>query len=310
MLTTLIGIVLGRIFRVMGLPTTLVIQQQTIGIECAAAPETLQTDRVLPALAEMVFGDVSGTRKIMITQIFGTGETKHSDEADSSTASASPGFAPSSGSYTASAGDTHTGTVTASSIYGAYFYVNGVSQGWFSGSTTATSLSLTYTFASDASGSYTMMARVYPWSGSTYGNYTDYSYTVTIGSSDSTTTPTSTPSTPSTPSYHTCGVHETSVSGTHSAAGCGVSGHYVCDGSDHSLQASCTTTNASGQYCTVSSFYACQSHTHVYKVVCRNRYCDELVDDWMEHVVTCRNGHRYWSCLPSHHEYHTTSCSP
>ena len=237
-------------------------------------------------------------------------ETKHSDEADSSTASASPGFAPSSGSYTASAGDTHTGTVTASSIYGAYFYVNGVSQGWFSGSTTATSLSLTYTFASDASGSYTMMARVYPWSGSTYGNYTDYSYTVTIGSSDSTTTPTSTPSTPSTPSYHTCGVHETSVSGTHSAAGCGVSGHYVCDGSDHSLQASCTTTNASGQYCTVSSFYACQTHTHVYKVVCRNRYCDELVDDWMEHVVTCRNGHRYWSCLPSHHEYHTTSCSP
>ncbi|RKU36361.1 hypothetical protein C6496_13975 [Candidatus Poribacteria bacterium] len=68
----------------------------------------------------------------------------------------------------------------------------------------------------------------------------------------------------STPSYHTCGVHEASVSGTHSAAGCGVSGHYVCDGSDHSLQASCTTTNASGQYCTVSSFYACQSHTHVY----------------------------------------------
>ncbi|MDE0326006.1 MAG: hypothetical protein OXN27_18980 [Candidatus Poribacteria bacterium] len=174
-------------------------------------------------------------------------ETKHSDAADSSTASASPGFAPASGSSnTASAGDTHTGKVTAPSIYGVWLYVNGTKTQWFSGSTTATSLSLTYTFASDASGSYTMMARVYPWSGSTYGNYTDYSYTVTIGSSDSTTTPTSTPSTPSTPSYHACGSHTTDVSG------------------DHTLQASCTSTDSNGQYCTVTSFYACQTHTHVY----------------------------------------------
>ncbi len=92
------------------------------------------------------------------------------------------GFSPSDGSYTASAGDSHTGIVTGSSIYGAYLYVNGTQNGWFGGTQSTTSLSLTYTFPSDASGSYTMMARVYPWSGSTYGNYTDYSYTVTVGS--------------------------------------------------------------------------------------------------------------------------------
>ncbi|MDE0481237.1 MAG: hypothetical protein OXI67_01540 [Candidatus Poribacteria bacterium] len=116
----------------------------------------------------------------------------------------------------------------------------------------------------------------------------------------------------STPSYHPCGVHETSVSGTHSAAGCGVSGHYVCDGSDHSLQASCTTTNASGQYCTVSSFYACQSHTHVYpapepiQVLCRRGGCNDLVDNTDAHWVTCDAGHGYWSCKGSHHGRHRT----
>ena len=122
------------------------------------------------------------------------------------------GFAPASGSsYTASAGDTHTGTVTASSIYGARLYVNGSRMGWFGGSTTATSLSLSYTFPSDASGDYTMMARVYPWDGDTYGNYTDYSYTVTIGSDDTTTT------------MHACGVHESSVSGSHTSYTCNIS---------------------------------------------------------------------------------------
>ncbi|MDE0313862.1 MAG: hypothetical protein OXM61_03090 [Candidatus Poribacteria bacterium] len=80
----------------------------------------------------------------------------------------------------------------------------------------------------------------------------------------------------STPSYHACGVHETSVSGDHSAAGCGVSGHYVCDGSDHSLQASCTTTNASGQSCTASSFYACQTHTHQYPTTATCSQCNKV----------------------------------
>ncbi|MDE0325989.1 MAG: hypothetical protein OXN27_18895 [Candidatus Poribacteria bacterium] len=84
------------------------------------------------------------------------------------------------------------------------------------------------------------------------------------------------PTPPPTPSYHPCGVHATSVSGDHSAAGCGVSGHYVCDGSDHSLQASCTTTNASGQSCTASSFYACQTHTHQYPTTATCSQCNKV----------------------------------
>ena len=49
-----------------------------------------------------------------------------------------------------------------------------------------------------------------------------------------------------TPTYHACGVHETSVSG------------------DHSLQLSCSSTDSNGNYCTVTNFYACDSHTHSY----------------------------------------------
>ncbi|MDE0482872.1 MAG: hypothetical protein OXI67_09860 [Candidatus Poribacteria bacterium] len=131
--------------------------------------------------------------------------------------------------------------------------------------------------------------------------------TVHSDTPDSTTTETTqnefqqpTPTPAPTPSYHTCGVHETSVSGTHSAAGCGVSGHYVCDGSDHSLQASCTVTNASGQSCTVTSFYACQSHTHVYPappaISCGRSGCTETVSSSTAHQVTCSAGHQYWSC--------------
>ena len=136
----------------------------------------------------------------------GWGSNKHKEKAGNLIIDLQFGFAPASGSsYTASAGDTHTGTVTASSIYGARLYVNSSLMGWFGGSTTATSLSLSYTFPSDASGDYTMMARVYPWDGDTYGNYTDYSYTVTI-SSDDTTTP-----------MHVCGIHELWQSGDHSS---------------------------------------------------------------------------------------------
>ena len=51
---------------------------------------------------------------------------------------------------------------------------------------------------------------------------------------------------PPSPTYHACGVHETSVSG------------------DHSLQASCTSTDSNSNTCTVTNFYACDSHTHSY----------------------------------------------
>ena len=106
---------------------------------------------------------------------------------------------------------------------------------------------------------------------------------------------------PSTPSMHACGSHETWQSGDHFAVGCGYSGHYVCDGSDHSLQASCSDTNANGDYCTVTSFYDCQYHTHVYPapttVLCSRSYCNEVVSTSDEHYVQCSGcSNSYWNC--------------
>ena len=100
---------------------------------------------------------------------------------------------------------------------------------------------------------------------------------------------------PSSPSYHACGVHETSVSG------------------DHSLQASCSASNANGS-CTVSGFYACDGHSHVYPspptVVCpANRWtsCGGTVS----HETTCGAGHTYYTCNPSAVSWHQTprTCS-
>ena len=39
---------------------------------------------------------------------------------------------------------------------------------------------------------------------------------------------------------------------------------YECDGTDHSLQASCSSTDSNGNACTVTNFYACDNHSHVY----------------------------------------------
>ena len=94
-------------------------------------------------------------------------------------------FQPASGSsYTAVAGGTHTGEVRSdAAIYGAYLYIDGEYVKWVWGSKTAKSLLLSYTFGSDAVGSYKMEAYVYPWNGNTYGDYTYYSYTVSVSGS-------------------------------------------------------------------------------------------------------------------------------
>ena len=92
------------------------------------------------------------------------------------------------------------------------------------------------------------------------------------------------PTPPPSPTYHACGEHETSVSG------------------DHSLQASCSSTDSNGNSCTVTNFYACQSHTHVYPapptVSCGRSACTETVSSANEHRVgpcsAC--GGSYWSC--------------
>lgn len=97
---------------------------------------------------------------------------------------------------------------------------------------------------------------------------------------------------PTTPAMHPCGIHATSVSG------------------DHSLQASCTQTNGWGHSCTVSSYYACQTHTCVFPTFqCGRAACTQAVADREEHRRTCINGRKYWSCNtgpPDMVEHHRT----
>ena len=105
--------------------------------------------------------------------------------------------------------------------------------------------------------------------------------------------PTPTPTPPPSPTYHACGEHETSVSG------------------DHSLQASCTSTDSNGNTCTVTSFYACDSHTHAYPappppppeptlVACGGAEwtnCPGAESTWQHRVQDCSQcDDGYWTC--------------
>ena len=125
------------------------------------------------------------------------------------------------------------------------------------------------------------------------------------------------------PSYHMCGSHETWQSGDHFAASCGYSGHYVCDGSDHSYTY-CYVTDANGNTCTVGGYYACQSHTHVYPdsqgdpggnntwVMCGNcsvEYdtSDSVDNNYHNNTATCN----LWDCGETFImcEYYTNLCN-
>ena len=93
------------------------------------------------------------------------------------------------------------------------------------------------------------------------------------------------PTPPPSPTYHACGEHETTVSG------------------DHSLQASCTSTDSNGNYCTVTNFYACSQHTHSYPdplVACAHSNCTEMVSSRTSHRTQCGSGqHYYWPGCPN-----------
>ena len=103
---------------------------------------------------------------------------------------------------------------------------------------------------------------------------------------------------PSQASKHPCGDHNTSVSG------------------DHSLQASCSSSNANGN-CTVTSFYACDNHTHSYpsppppppppSLCPANAWtnCGNTSSD----ATTCGGGHTYYTCNSSAVAYHGDSQS-
>ena len=101
-------------------------------------------------------------------------------------------------------------------------------------------------------------------------------------SSSGITSPPSSSTPPPSLSYHACGDHETSVSG------------------DHSLQASCSSTDSNGNSCTVTSFYACDNHSHVYPVptvVCPAHSWTSC-GGTVSHATTCGSGHTYYTCNP------------
>lgn len=82
------------------------------------------------------------------------------------------------------------------------------------------------------------------------------------------------------------------------------------DADDHQLQASCPvniTQNGGLAYCTVSSYYECIPHTHVFPTVdCGRAACEIPVTDQNDHRATCINGHEYWTCNSTKNEYHKT----
>ncbi len=137
---------------------------------------------------------------------------------------------------------------------------------------------------------------------------------------------------PITPVYHSCGIHQTHESGNHSLQAscsetdsqgqyCTETNYYACqshthqypalisgacghtytsgNASSHAPQASCSSTNANGHSCTVTSFYNCQSHTHVYPRTCWRSDCPEIVSDAADHKETCGSGaHSFWPGCP------------
>ena len=117
-----------------------------------------------------------------------------------------------------------------------------------------------------------------------------------------TTPPNPTP--PAAPLMYACGVH-TAGSET---------------GSNHSLQASCSETDSHGQSCTVSNYYACQSHTHQYPALitgaCGHSYTSSAsYNHRSETCPTDSNGNActsgaYYVCQSHTHQYPvpTISC--
>ena len=88
---------------------------------------------------------------------------------------------------------------------------------------------------------------------------------------------------------------ETSSHGTITGA-CGHT-YASSESNSHSIQASCTSVSVYGVTCSVTSFYACQSHTHTYPTVeCSRSACQEQVPFANFHHLSCINNHPYWSC--------------
>ena len=110
-------------------------------------------------------------------------------------------------------------------------------------------------------------------------------------------------------SYHACGDHETSVSGSHSYGTytCGSHSGYACqESNDHKTYiSSCTSTNSDGNTCNNSSaYYECSQHSHTYPpslVACGGASytgCSGASSRTEHHVESCSSGcgNGYWTC--------------
>lgn len=94
-------------------------------------------------------------------------------------------------------------------------------------------------------------------------------------------------------------------------------GHSTSASGDHSLQASCTSTDANGNSCTVTSFYACDSHSHSYPETPTETdytpdcsYCSYGCSSCGANIGTFNCGHTGpWSEESNHTGYGCTMCS-
>ena len=133
---------------------------------------------------------------------------------------------------------------------------------------------------------------------------------------------------PTTTVTYTCGIHSGASSGESSDHKTTISGwsgsfyecqphtNFSCGHTDlfanaayHAPRSSCTQTNANGQSCTVTNFYDCAQHTHVYPaptISCGRSGCTQTVSSSTQHSATCASGHSYWTCKPSDVKRHIT----
>ena len=121
-------------------------------------------------------------------------------------------------------------------------------------------------------------------------------------------------------SYHACGEHEISESGSHSYGTytCGSHSGYACqESNDHKTYiSSCTSTNSDGNTCNNSSaYYECSQHSHTYPpslVACGGASytgCSGASSRTAHHVPSCSSGcgNGYWTCSSTAAYNHETT---
>ena len=162
-------------------------------------------------------------------------------------------------------------------------------------------------------------------SGGSDGSDSSGSGNTNSGSDDSTPTPpTPTPPTPSPPNNNEDTDDDTDDAPDAPSApeptrlNCG---HLSTAEGNHSYQASCTSQDSNGNYCTATSFYQCQHTSHTYPAPPTPTPTPAVVcpaNSWTNcggttsHAATCTDGHSYWTCGTAnawHQDRTCTRCS-